>query len=149
MKKLITLVLILTVAFTSTQAKEIYPVSESIKKSFVKEFTSAGDVSWSFVADKDLYKATFLFDGKELNAYFSKDGEFVGTSRYISRQQMPVIVTKQLEKEYSNYVVRTIIEYASKDQTNYYITIEGKKSALMVKASPAGDLSYFKKIRKS
>ena len=62
---------------------------------------------------------------------------------------MPVVVSQQLEKEYGNYVVRTIIEFASKDQTNYFITVEGKKSALMVKATPAGDLSYFKKIKKS
>jgi hypothetical protein len=148
MKKLITLVLILTVAFTSTKATEAFPVSENIKRAFSKEFTSANQVSWSFVSDRDVYKASFLFDGKELNAYFTKEGEFVGTSRYISRNQMPVVVTQQLEKEYSNYVVRTIIEYASKDQTYYFITIEGKK-ALMIKATPSGDLSYFKKIRKS
>jgi len=148
MKKLITLVLILTVALVNTQAKEIYPVSESIKKSFFREFTSINDVSWSFVEERELFKASFLFDGKELNAYFTKEGEFVGTSRYISRHQMPVIVSQQLEKEYSKYVVRTIIEYASKDQTNYFVTIEGKKSALMIKATPSGDLSYFKKIRK-
>ena len=148
MKKLITLILILTVAFTGTKATEVNPVSEHIKRSFSKEFTSANDVSWSFVADRDVYKASFLFDGKELNAYFTKEGEFVGTSRYISRNQMPVVVTQQLEKEYAKYVVRTIIEYASKDQTYYFITIEGKK-ALMIKATPSGDLSYFKKIRKS
>src|SRR5687767_2961588 len=104
MKKLITLVLILTASFVSTQAKEIFPVSESIKKSFFKEFTTANDVSWSFVEDRDLYKASFLFDGKELNAYFSKDGEFVGTSRYIARQQMPVVISQQLDKEYSDYI---------------------------------------------
>ena len=149
MKKLITLVLILTVALVNVQAKEIFPVSESIKRSFLKEFTTANDVAWSFVNDGDLYKATFLFDGKELNAYFSKEGHFVGTSRYISRQQVPVVVIQQLDKQYSDYVVRTIIEYASKDQTSYFITIEGKKSARMIKASPSGDFTYVKKIKKS
>ena len=149
MKKLITLALILTVSFVSTQAKEIFPVSESIKRSFSKEFATANEVAWSFIEGRDVYKASFLFDGRELNAYFSKEGEFVGTSRYISRQQMPIVVSQQLDKEYGDYVVRTIIESASKEQTNYFITIEGNKSALMVKATPAGEITYFKKIKKS
>lgn len=149
MKKLFTLVLILTVSLVSTHAKEIFPVSESIKRSFSKEFISANEVSWTFVEDRNIFKATFLFEGNELNAYFTREGDFVGTSRYISRQQMPVVIGQQLEKQYGNYVVRTIIEYASKDQTNYFITIEGHKSALMVKATPSGDLSKFKKIKKS
>jgi hypothetical protein len=148
MKKLITLILILTVALFKTQAADVFPVTESIKRSFVKEFTSVKEVTWSWVGDREVYKASFLFDGKELNAYFTKDGEFVGTSRYITKQQMPVIVIQQLEKRYPDYIIRTIIEHASKDQTNYFITIEGKK-ALMVKASPSGQITTFKKFKKS
>ena len=127
MKKLISLVLILTVGLINTQAKEILPVNESIKRSFSKEFTTANDVAWTYVEERNVFKATFLFDGNELNAYFTKEGDFVGTSRYISKQQMPVVVRQQLGKQYGNYVVRTIIEHASKDQTAYFITIEGKK----------------------
>ena len=149
MKKLITLVLVLTASIISLQAKEIFPVSESIKQSFFKEFTTANEVSWSFVEDRNVYKASFLFDGKELHAYFSKDGNFVGTSRYISRQQMPIVVSRELEKNYKDCIVRTIIEYASKDETRYFITIEGKKSAFMIKATPSGELSHFKNIKRS
>ena len=148
MKKLITFILVLTVAFTTTQAADI-PVTENIKRSFSKEFSNANQVSWTWLASTGVFKAAFIFDGKELNAYFNKEGEFIGTSRYISKQQMPVIVGQQLEKEYKDYVVRTIIEHSTTDQTNYFITIEGKNKAAMIKATPSGALSRFKKLKKA
>ena len=61
---------------------------------------------------------------------------------------MPVIVLQQIEKKYKGYYIRTVIEYASKDQTNYYISIESEKNGLMIKASPAGELSNYMKLAK-
>ena len=149
MKKLITLILILSVATVNMQAAYNLPVSENIKKSFSREFTNANQVTWSWLSETGIYKAAFTFNGKEVNAYFDRDGEIIGTSRYISKQQMPLIVAQELEKQYKDYVVRTIIEHSAKDQTNYYITIEGSNAAAMIKATPSGSLSRFKKIKKS
>src|SRR5699024_6071900 len=122
----------------------------TVKKSFNREFTSVTgtEVTWSWVEEKDVYKATFTFSGRKLNAYFTADGSFVGTSRYISKEQMPVIVLQQLEKKYKGYYIRTVIEYASKDQTSYYISLESEKNGLMIKASPAGELSNYMKLAK-
>src|SRR3982751_339157 len=114
MKKLLVIILILTVAIINTQARDVKPVSENIKKSLSKEFTTATNIQWSYVDDKEVYRATFEFDGRELNAYFTQEGDFIGTSRYISRQQMPVVITQQLTKKYPNSVVRTIIEHTTK-----------------------------------
>ena len=148
MKKLVIFILILSVATVKMQAAENLPVSEHIKKSFSREFTNADQVSWSWLSETGVYKAAFTFNGKEVNAYFDRYGEFIGTSRYISKQQMPLIVSQELEKQYQDYVVRTIIEHSAKDQTNYYITIESSHAAAMIKATPSGSLSRFKKIKK-
>ena len=62
---------------------------------------------------------------------------------------MPIVVSQQLANRYPDYIVRTIIEHTNKTETSYFITIEGTKKAAMIKASPTGELSYFKKMRKS
>jgi hypothetical protein len=148
MKKIILMLFVMAIGVISVNAKDIRPVSETVKKSFSREFISASDVAWTWIEEKNVYKATFSFNGRQLNAYFTADGQFVGTTRYISKEQMPVIVLQQLEKKYRGYYIRTVIEQASKDQTSYYISVESEKNALMIKATPAGDLTNYQKLAK-
>jgi len=149
MKKLILLfALVIGMLNSYATVTDNRPITENIKKSFGKEFNSINEVSWTWLEDQDVYRATFLFEGKQLNAYFTTEGTFVGTSRYIMKSEMPVIISQNMQKEYKNLAIRTVIEYASSDNTFYYITAEGKNSAMMIKATPAGQLSFFKKIRK-
>lgn len=151
MKKIITVLLILSVAIINVHATEIdgsVPVTKVIATSFSKEFSTAKEVNWSWIKEQDLFKATFSYNNKQLNAYFTREGEYVGTSRYISNDQLPLIIAKNLQQRYSDYSIRTIIENTTTGQTTYFVTLESATHGLMVNASPNGELVKYKKIRK-
>ena len=149
MKKIITVLLVLTFGIIHVNAAGSDPVNKSVKVSFTKEFSTVKDVTWSFVKEQDLFKATFNYNNKQLNAYFTRAGEFIGISRYISIQQLPVMLSKTIQERYSKFQVRTVIESTSNSEISYFVTMDGEKYAQIVKVSSNGDVTQFKKIKKT
>ena len=88
-----------------------------------------------------VYQAKFIFNNETLQAFFTEEGEFLGTTRQILASQLPILVAAGLNKEYADARVVTIFEYSKKDGTDYYITLVTKKGAMIVKANGSGELT--------
>lgn len=144
MKKLL---IILGIAASSfTYANE--PVSRKVMDAFATDFAKVNAVQWQSLEASGLYQATFLYNGEELNAFYNEEGEMVGTSRYIKKSQLPLMIQKEIAAKYDAHFITTIIERNLNGATTYFVTIDSNKNALMLQANATGELSVYKKIKK-
>ncbi len=116
-----------------------------VKQAFINEFTQVKDVEWITMNKEGVYQAKFTFNNETLQAFFSEEGEFLGTTRQITKSQLPILVASGLEKKYADAHVVTIFEYSKKDGLDYYITLTTTKGAMIIKANGSGELSVYKK----
>lgn len=147
MKKII-FTITLSVALLSsafTYAANINEPGVKVKQAFTNEFTQAKDVEWVAMGKEGVYQAKFTFNNESLQAFFTEEGEFLGTTRQINKSQLPILVASSIDKQYADARVVTIFEYSKKDGLDYYITMTTAKGALIVKANANGDLSVYKK----
>jgi len=146
MKKIILSLTLATALLSSafTYAADSEP-GLKVKQAFNSEFTQVKNVEWTTMGKEGVYQAKFMFNNETLQAFFTEEGEFLGTTRQISKSQLPILVATTLEKEYSNAKVITIFEYSKKDGLDYYITLTTSKGASVIKATGNGELSVFKK----
>lgn len=116
-----------------------------VRQAFTKEFAQIKDVQWTTLSKEGVYEAKFIFNNEDLQAFFSEEGDFLGTTRQIQKSQLPIVVVTELEKQYAGVRVATIFEYSKKDGLAYYITLASDKGAMVVKANGNGELSVYKK----
>jgi hypothetical protein len=116
-----------------------------VKQAFTEVFKKATAVEWTTVVKEGVYQAKFTFNNEILQAFFTEEGEFIGTTRQISAAQLPIMVSTGLEKQYADARLITIFEYSKKDGLDYYITLSNSKGAMIIKATGNGELSVYKK----
>ena len=123
-----------------TYAAETNP-SLIVKEAFTKEFAQIKDVKWDVVGRDGIYQANFTFNSESVQAFFTEDGEFLGTNRQISKSQLPILISRELDKSYPTADIRNINEYSMKDGLAYYITLMTPKGAMVIKAAGNGELT--------
>ena len=129
---------ILSSSFTYAATKE---PGFKVKQAFSTEFTQVKEVEWTTMNKEGVYQAKFTFNNETLQAFFTEEGEFLGTTRQILPSQLPILVAAGLNKEYADARVVSIFEYSKKDGTDYYITLVTKKAAMIIKATGSGELT--------
>lgn len=148
MKKIIVSTALVVTVFIAgvvkVQAADKEP-SYIVKEAFAKEFTSIKEVKWDENSNEGLYIANFIFNNESLQAYFSEEGEFLGTTRKVSGNQFPILVTKALDDQYPNAKVISAFEYNNPTGLSYYITVSTKKGTLVLKATGSGDLTVYQR----
>jgi hypothetical protein len=148
MKK-IALSLALAVAILSSgfsYAAETNP-SSLVKEAFSKEFAQIKDVKWGIVGKEGIYQANFTFNNESVQAFFTEEGEFLGTSRQVSKSQLPILIARGLDKSYPAADIRSVFEYSMKDGLAYYITLMTSKGAMVVKAAGNGELTVHQRSK--
>lgn len=122
------------------------PVSEEAKKTFRKEFPGASLIKWTDAGE--YIKAVFLYDGYRSEAYFSQEGELYGSARNIMYNQLPLAVTKAVEKRFAKPEVIEISELTSANGTNYLIRLEDGTKSYRVQYDSGGNNVGFEKLKK-
>jgi hypothetical protein len=145
MKKII--VIAATAFVTLSSFANVDPITGKVLQAFRSEFSDAKNVQWKSLDDAGLYQATFNFRDTELSAFYNVDGELVATARYISKENLPIMVTKAIGERYPEHVVGNVIEHISNGSTTYHVTLNSEKSSMIVSANGSGNLSVFKKIK--
>ena len=146
MKKIfVSLSLMLTVGLTTVLAND-EPVSDKVNESFKKEFVGARSVVWNHVGDYQ--RASFVFDGHRVEAYFNTDGELAGSARDILFDQLPLSVMRSFEKRFATADVINILEVSNIEGTSYLIKIETQNKQFLVKVGTNGDFLKVDNIKK-
>jgi hypothetical protein len=131
MKKII-IMLAITISSLAAFASE-ENVNKKVLNAFSQEFAGAKDVKWT--TNETFSRASFVFNGQYVYAYYQLDGELLAMTRNISSLDLPINLQSSLKKGYEGYWISDLFEISNNDGTNYYITMENadwnsfKKSA--------------------
>jgi hypothetical protein len=116
-----------------------------ILSAFQKEFSFATNAKWGVKGN--LIQVNFLLNDQGVTAWYNSDAELVTTARNILYNQLPISVTRALEKEYADADFFGITEVSRNNETYYQLRADKKNKKFLLKASPSGNISVLKKIR--
>ena len=113
---------------------------------FNKEFSGVKNVQWT--STNDYYKAEFVFNGQNVNAYYKVDGEFIALTRNITSLELPISLQTNLKNNYESHWISDLFEVSSDEGTSYYITLENADAKIVLKSDGAGKWRSFQKMSK-
>jgi hypothetical protein len=146
MKKLLTIALFALSITTSAFANNTASVAKSVTNSFKANYKNATDVSW--VATDNYSKASFMMDGKKMEAFYDIKGEVIGTSAAITQDELPASAKKALASKFAGYTMKEAISFQGIEENASYISLESEKESLILKADQSGTVSIFKRTKK-
>lgn len=111
-------------------------VNAKVLEAFKEQFPTATEAEWSTTSD--YYKADFVFNDNHVSAYYSLEGEFLATLRYISSVNLPMLLQASLKNDYSNFWISDLYEVAKYDGISYYVTIENADQRIVLKSNGSG-----------
>ena len=139
MKKLfISALLAITVA-ASSFAAEGNNVSYTVRNNFSSQFKKASDVQWT--SGENYTKATFILDNVRTEAFYSAEGEFIGTNQAITLEELPVNAKRAFAKKYDGYTVKEAIRFEGSQESAYYISAEDGRGSVILKVEDDGSMS--------
>src|SRR5690242_17833275 len=126
MKKIIlTLSLMLTVTVTALLAAPLTPVpGPGAEETFKKEFAGAESVKWS--EENGYQVASFVLGGHRTEAYFTSDGELLGSIRDLFYDQLPLAVMKSVDGKFPEADILNLHEVANSEGVTYRMRVELK-----------------------
>lgn len=146
--RIVGLVVLALVMVTTTFAKNIEEnVNAKALSTFSQKFSDAKDVSW-FKAE-NYYKATFKMNGQVLTAFITDSGDWMGVSRNLVSYQLPINLQSDLKKEYAQYWITELFEFATNEETFYYATVENGDQKVTLKTTGSAAWTVFKKTKKN
>ena len=146
MKKLLMAALLVATLATSAFAKATTTVNYAALKNFNIEFRHASDVSWS--STENYIKASFVYDNEKIEAFYTLDGDKIGTTKGISVDQLPVKAKRAFAKSFGGYDVKQGILFEGVEENAYFLSAENEKESLIVKVYETGATSVYKKTMK-
>lgn len=138
--------LFLTMTAATAFAGNSYPENEQAKETFKKEFPGAEVISWNDAGD--LTKAVFLLNGYRSEAYFDSEGELQATVRNLFFNQLPLAVTKTVDKRFPNADILEVTEISRTEGTSYRIRLETATKKYKVSLDANGNIFNTERSKK-
>jgi hypothetical protein len=134
-------VTVATNAFTADEKK----INVNILEAFESQFEEASKVQWSL--NSEYVKASFEVDGVKRDAFYNYKGEYIGLSRKIKLEDIPVQAKRTFAKRYSDYTVKEAIRFEGNEESAFFVSAENDKYSVILKITSAG-VSVYKKTSK-
>jgi len=147
MKKILTLVTLLTFGVITSKATEGDPVSAALQASLEKSFSGAKILQWSEMESSDIISASVMYNNERMNAYFDLDGNLLATGRFIKSESLPLLVSKSMNEKYEGASIVDVVEYIEKNGTSYLVTIRTNGNEMVIQAFMDGSSYVFKKTK--
>lgn len=113
---------------------------------FKKMFPDATKVA--YVVKKDFTEVNFTWNNLNLQAFFDRQGNLIGTSRYINVNALPLAYVININKEYDGYTIDEAIEFDhAENGMSYYVSISKDDRKYVLNVSTNGEISVFKKMK--
>ena len=124
-KKIILMTAAMLMSISVMFAQDAKPVPSFVAKELEAEFDNVSNLQWKTV--DQFYKATFMTDGRQLEAFYTADGTLTALSRYLTVDQLPLALIKQVKEKTMNYGVSDLFELLTDNGTEYFLTIGNEK----------------------
>ena len=146
MKKFfVTIALAVAVAGLSFAADGV-KIDRKIQVAFQKEFSEAFNPRWESVGS-GLFHVSFTQNSEVMDAYYNDEGQLVSLSRYVSREQLPLMVNKTIASKLASADITSIRELVSENETSYLITAKKENSTVIARIYTTGGFQIVKKIK--
>ena len=146
--RIVGIVVLTIVMFTTTFAKNIDDnINAKALTAFTEKFADAKEVKWS-KAD-NYYRATFTLNEQVLTAFITEGGEWMGVTRNLLSYQLPINLQTDLKKNYSQYWISELFEFATDNETTYYVIVQNGDQRISLKSAGNHDWITFKKEKKN
>ncbi|MDX5348963.1 MAG: PepSY-like domain-containing protein [Hymenobacteraceae bacterium] len=130
MKQLL-LILSLFFGFNATQAQGVMEVSvhtvstkhipSIIQRNFSAKYPKCYVREWDGESDSDIFVAEFDYNKRRNLAYFSSDGRWLYTTRYIRMSELPVAIQRATSRgKYRSWPISSILEVVTPDKGTIY-----------------------------
>ena len=146
MKRSIIVFSAILIVITATAFVGAKPGGNPAEATFQKEFNGATNVKWT--ENKDIISASFNLSDSRIIAYFTTDGELLGTERNVLFTQLPLAVMREINNRYGNAPISDVIEYTSGIDTFYGMYVDTPTKHLKLKISSQGDVTVEKRTKK-
>jgi hypothetical protein len=121
-------------------------ISKSVVTSFNRQFSTASNVQWE--TTENYIKARFSVNDVVLSAYFSRTGDLIAITRFISPSQLPIELQTSLQKIVKQNWVTDLFEIQTETGTSYYITTENVDQIVVLKSEGTNGWQLFQKEKK-
>jgi hypothetical protein len=147
MKKIIAGLALATVLLVNTAfARKSDAVNEKVESAFKQEFAQAKEVNWSRTVD--YVKAVFTMNNSVITAYYTEDGDLVAVVRNLLSTELPIYLQTSLKKEYGDYWITDLFEFARPDATGYFVTVENADQVITLQSVDGTVWSTYRKVKK-
>jgi len=120
--------------------------SPKIEKAFQQYFSGATGAKWT--VQSNYVAVRFGMSHSSITAYFTHDGELIGSARSLLFNDLPVIPMKAVLERFPGATPYEVIEYNVDQSTSYVMTIETASKVLRVQVSVGGETAIIKKTNK-
>ena len=145
MKKLFITTLIAVAIGTSAFADpNTSAVNRKVLNNFSNEFIGAKNISWKI--SSDFIKASFVYDEKVIDAFYTADGDLIGRSCEFNFAKLPKKAIASIAEKYPYppYKLKECIEYTNADgEKNYFVSFEKSSQLVVLQVSLTGEVSEF------
>jgi len=131
---------------TATAFVGARPGGNPAEATFQKEFSGATNVKWN--EGKEIISVSFVLSDSRILAYFTTEGELIGTERNVLFNQLPLAVIKEINNRYGNAPIFDIVEYTSGTETFYSMGVDTPTKHLKLKISAEGDVTVQQREKK-
>jgi len=146
MKRSIIVFSAILIVITATAFVGAKPGGNPAEATFQKEFSGATNVKWT--EGKDVISVSFVLSDSRIIAYFTNEGDLLGTERNVLFNQLPLAVVREINNRYGNAPISDIVEYTSGMDTFYGMYVDTPTKHLKLKISSEGDVTVVKKTKK-
>jgi len=114
--------------------------------SFKKTYPQATDVVYS--VKKEFTEVHFTWNNLKLEAFFDRQGNYIGTSREIAVNDLPLSYVLGINKEYKDFDITEAIEFDhAENGMSYYVTVINGDKKYVLNVANDGTISVFKKMK--
>ena len=135
-------VAVVTVSFASDGVK----IGRKIQSAFQKEFSEAFNPTWESVGS-GIFHVTFTQNSEVMDAYYNEEGQLVSLSRFVSREQLPMLVNKAIDEKLKTADLTQIRELVSENETSYLVTAKKDNNTVIARIYTTGGFQIVKKIK--
>jgi hypothetical protein len=122
-------------------------VNEKVLEAFKKTFNTQQEVTW--YENTNSFEARFESDGIKTIVWYDKKGSLVLTHRNYSGCKLPPMILSRLSTDLPDQKILGVTEITNKSGMLYYITLEGEKTWMKIKADVQGDYEVYEKFKKA
>jgi len=117
--------------------------NEKAASNLKKEFANAKNVEWKVTSD--YIKATFSWNGQQLEVFYNNAGETIAQSRIIDKSSLPLKAQQFIGKKYPDYKITEAIEYNNEETgVSFYVSLTKDSAKQILRISTQGDVSVYR-----